>query len=182
MDYNRDDYNKGGLIAFIGSVVFCLLFFVYISFIHPGIDLKEIPEQTASGDMNMAANAKPADPDVSKVAKPWEDNADMVAHGKVVFKNNCAICHGDEGKGDGPAGKALVPPPRNFVEGKWKKGGRSQDLFHTVQNGLEGSSMASFKHLPKNDRWAVIQFVRSITQNKVKDDAAALEKYGATAE
>ncbi len=182
MDYNREDYNKGGLIAFMGSVLFCLGFFVYISFIHPGVDLKEIPEQVAGSDMNLAANTQAADPDVSKVAKPWEENADMLAHGKVVFKNNCEICHGVEGKGDGVAGKALQPPPRNFVEGKWKKGGASQELYLTIQNGLEGSSMASFKHLPKNDRWAVIQFIRSITQNKTKDDSAKLEAFAQKAE
>jgi mono/diheme cytochrome c family protein len=182
MDYKKDDFNKGGLIAFMGSVIFCLGFFVYIAFIHPGVDLKEIPEATAGGDLNLAANTKSDDPDVSKIAKPWEENADMLAHGKHVFKTNCEICHGSEGKGDGPAGKALVPPPRNFVEGKWKKGGSSAELFVTLQNGLAGSSMASFKHLPKVDRWAVIQYIRSITQNKIKDDAAKLEAFAKTAD
>jgi mono/diheme cytochrome c family protein len=177
MDYNRDDYNKGGLYAFLGTIIFCLCFFIYISFIHPGIDLKEISDEVPGGAaQTMAA----ADPDVSKIAKPWLENADMLAHGKVVFKNNCEICHGPEGKGDGAAGKALVPPPRNFVEGKWRRGGATYELFQTVTNGSEGTSMASFKHLPVVDRLAVIQFVRSITQNKIKDDPAKLDAFSKT--
>jgi len=58
MDYNRDDLQQGGLIAFLGSVAFCLLFFVYISYIHPGIDLKEVQE--AAPGANTAA--APVDP------------------------------------------------------------------------------------------------------------------------
>lgn len=42
--------------------------------------------------------------------------------------------------------------------------------------------MAPFKHLPKTDRWALVQFIRSITQNKEADDAATLATFGATAE
>ena len=173
MANNGDEYNRGGLIAFAGSVAFCLIFFVYISFIHAPVDLKEVTVEVAGSA---------GDVDLSKNKEPWVENADMVKQGAKVFKNNCAICHGNEGKGDGAAGAALVPPPRNFVEGKWKKGGNSIALFTTVQNGSEGTSMASFKHLPKVDRWAVVQFIRSITQNKEADDAAKLAAFGATAE
>jgi mono/diheme cytochrome c family protein len=177
MDNNRDEHNRGGFYAFIFSVVFCLIFFVYVSFVHKGVNLKEVPEG-AMTDAPVAAAAV----DVSKIDKPWQENAAMVDHGKKVFKNNCAICHGEQGKGDGPAGAALVPPARNLVEGKWKQGGTSENLFTTLQVGVPGGSMASFKHLPKNDRWALVQFIRSITTNKTPDDAAKLDAFAATAE
>jgi len=179
MDYNRDDYNKGGLYAFVGTVAFCLIFFVYISFIHPGIDLKEVQEAGPAGAAPVMAAA--VDPDVSKIAKPWVENADMVAHGKIVFKNNCAVCHGDTGLGDGVAGKALVPPPRNFVEGKWRYSGTSDGLFHTLQVGSPGTSMVAWTGIPVVDRWAVVQFIRSITKNKIADDPAKLEAFAKTA-
>jgi hypothetical protein len=41
--------------------------------------------------------------------------------------------------------------------------------------------MASFGHLPAADRWSLVQFIRSITQNKVKDDTAKLEAFAKTA-
>lgn len=181
MDTNRDEYNKGGLIAFVFSVAFCLLFFVYIAFIQPGVDLKEVPEETAAPGQTVATQAE-VDPDISKIAKPWEENADMAMHGKFVYKNTCAVCHGDKGLGDGPAGLALKPPPRNFVEGKWKRGGDSISLYTTLQKGLEGTLMVSFKQLPKADRWALVQFVRSLTKNKTPDDAAKLAAFAATAD
>lgn len=173
MSNNREEYNKGGMIAFVFSSVFCLLFFVYISFIEKGVDLKEIPEQAAGGEA-------PAAFDITKIEKPWVENVEVVAYGQKVYMNNCASCHGKEGKGDGAP---LNPPPRNFVEGNWKQGGSSADLYKTIAQGFVGNpTMASFKHLPKADRWALVQYIRSITQNKVADDAAKLDAYGPTAE
>lgn len=179
----KDTYNRGGFIAFLFSMVFSLGFFIYITLVHPGINLKEIPEAApAAPEQTQAANdggAKEAD--MSKVSKPWEENAEVAAHGAKVFANNCAVCHGPKGLGDGPAGLSLNPRPRNFVEGKWKNVGDSMHLYQTIQNGLPGSSMASFGHLPSVDRWALVQFIRSITQNKIKDDPAKLEAFAKTA-
>lgn len=177
----NDNYNIGGFYAFLFSMVFSLGFFFYVVVFQPGIDLKEVKatsvEQTVAG-----ATAEPTKAiDIAKIEKPWEESADVAAYGAKVYASACAICHGPQGKGDGPAGTALQPPPRNFVEGKWKVGGDSVALFTTIQKGIPGSSMAPFGHLPVKDRWALVQYVRSITQNKIKDDPAKLEAFGKTA-
>jgi len=178
----KDTYNRGGYIAFLFSMVFSLGFFVYVTLVHPGINLKEVPEPDKGVEQAVAGGAEQTkDIDMSKVAKPWEENPEVAAHGAKVFANNCAVCHGPKGLGDGPAGLSLNPRPRNFVEGKWKVGGDSINLFNTIHNGLPGSSMASFAHLPVTDRWSVIQFIRSITHNKIKDDPAKLEAFAKTA-
>jgi mono/diheme cytochrome c family protein len=175
----QDSYNRGGFLAFIFSVVFSLGFFVWVSFLHKGIDLKEIKEQKV---VEAGQAAIPAEVDVSKVTNPWVSSEDMVAHGRKVFTNTCAMCHGPNGEGDGPAGASLNPKPRNFVEGKWKQGGQSQDLFKTLQVGIAGSSMVSFKDaLPVVDRWALVHYIRSITKNKIADDPKQLEAFAKTA-
>jgi mono/diheme cytochrome c family protein len=171
---NEDHVNRGGLIAFLFSMAFVILFFIYISFLHPGIDLKENIQAVPTGGANLAA-AK--DPDVSKIAEPWVPNDDMVVHGKKVFMQNCQMCHGPEGHGDGPAGMALNPHPRNLVKGPWKKGGGFIGWFTVVTHGLEGTSMASFAHLKTVDRWAVVQFINSITEAKVQEDPAKVAEF-----
>lgn len=38
------------------------------------------------------------------------------AKGEAVFQQNCVICHGPNGKGDGAAAAGLNPKPANFSE------------------------------------------------------------------
>lgn len=179
MAENRDEHNKGGLIAFLFSMVFVFLFFVYIVAIHPGVDLQEnIQDPAPAGGPAIAE----VEVDVSKIAEPWVPNPDMVTHGKKLFAANCAMCHGNEGKGDGAAGQALNPHPRNLVEGKWTHGGGYIGLFGVITNGSPGSSMAAYKHLKPVDRWALVQFIDSITDNKVKEDPAKVAEFAKKAE
>lgn len=179
-----DTYNRGGYIALIGSIVFSLGFFAYIVYGYKGIDLKEVTEAESPAAGPALAGGDAAGPafDPSKIEKPWNSSPELVAHGKVIYQNNCAVCHGAEGKGDGPAGASLQPPPRNFVEGKWKKGGDSIAIYEVIRVGIDGSSMASFASIPKMDRWSLVHFIRSITQNKVPDTPAKLDKFGPTAQ
>lgn len=176
MAENNQDYNRSGFITFIFTMVFVLSFFVYLVAIHPGVDMGEKVREVEATKVEA-----PKLIDMASVKEPWVENADVVAYGANFFKTNCAMCHGDKGMGDGPAGAALMPKPRNLVEGKWKQGGTSVDLFKTITSGIPGSSMAAFGHFKPSDRWALVQFIRSITQNKAADDAAKLKEFAATA-
>ncbi len=171
----NDQHNQGGLIAFIFSIVFVLAFFVYIIAIHPGVDLQENIKDPVSNLQQVA------EVDVSKVAEPWVSNPDMVTHGKKLFAQNCAMCHGNEGKGDGPAGAALNPKPRNLTEGPWKKGGGYIGWYTVLTEGLQGSSMASYASLKPVERWSLVQFINSITNAKVTEDAAKVAAFAKTA-
>lgn len=179
----NDSYNRGGFIAFMFSMIFSLGFFAYLILFHPGIDLKEVKPRQAPPEQTLAGAAPAKEVDVSKVEKPWIENEDMITHGKKVYANNCTVCHGATGEGNGPAGMGLNPPPRNLVaaDAKWKKGADSINIYTTLEKGLAGTSMAAFGHLPAVDRWALTQYVRSLHQGKVKDDPAKLEAFAKTA-
>ncbi len=177
MSENRDQYNHGGMLAFLFSMAFVFIFFIYIVAIHPGVDLKENIQTPVVTSQGLAE----APVDISGIKEPWVANADMVKHGKKLFAANCAMCHGPEGKGDGPAGQALNPPPRNLVEGPWKLGGGFTGWFEVLQKGIQGSSMASYAHFKSEDRWALVQFIDSITTAKVKQDPAKIAEFAKTA-
>lgn len=174
---NQDQYNRGGFIAFMFCMVFVFAFFIYIVAVNKGVDLGENVK-----DPNAVA-AEAAGPafDIDKVPNPWVSSPELVAYGHKFFNTNCSMCHGTEGKGDGPAGLSLNPRPRNFVEGKWTQGDGIMNHFKVLQTGIKGSSMASFANMKPADRWAVLQFIESITNNKSKDDPAKVAEFAKTA-
>ena len=170
---SHNSYNKYGLYFFTGTVVFSSLWAVFFLVFKNSIDLGEYDKNSRpqiSQDESWSEEEK---------AKPWIPTDRLKAHGAKVYKAQCALCHGAKGLGDGTPG--LVPPPRNLVEGDWQLGGSSKALFSTLQKGIEGTSMVSFKHLPKQDRWALVHYIRSITNNKVPDSAKELEEFAVKA-
>ncbi len=170
MKPSNNSYNRFGLYFFLGTTIFSILWVSYYLFINNFIDLGEISNEPA---VQMAQEGEWTK---EEQEKPWLSNENLVAHGSKIYKAQCALCHGAKGLGDGTPG--LIPPPRNLVEGKWTKGGSSKDLFVTLEKGIAGSSMVSFRHLPKIDRWALVHYIRSITKNKVSDNGKELEEFG----
>jgi mono/diheme cytochrome c family protein len=177
MSDSREQYNRGGMNAFIFSLVFVCLFFIYIVAIHPGVNLDEKVVDPAAA---VAASAEPVF-DITTVKEPWVKDDRVVAYGKKVFATNCAMCHGNEGKGDGAAGAGLSPKPRDLVEGKWTQGGGEISHFKVVTNGIQGTSMAGFGHFTVADRWALVQFIESITQSKSTDTPEQIAEFAKTA-
>lgn len=177
MSENRDNYNRGGMLAFAFSMVFVFAFFIYLVVIHKGVDLGEnVIDPNATKEGAVIAF------DISTVKEPWVSTPEIITYGKKVFMTNCAMCHGNEGKGDGAAGAALNPKSRNFVEGKWTKGPGITDHFKVLQNGIQGGSMASYAHFKTADRWALLHYIESITTNKSKEDSAKVAEFAKTAQ
>ncbi len=174
----RDEYNRAGLIAFAFSMAFCFAFFFYLVVINSGVDLAE---NVVDPNAVVAEGAAPAF-DIAQVQEPWVSTPEIVAYGQKVYKTNCAMCHGEAGLGDGAAGAALNPKPRNLVEGKWTQGEGLIAHYNVLLNGIKGSSMAGYSHFKPADRWAILVYIESITQNKSKDDLAKVAEFAKTAQ
>ncbi len=113
--------------------------------------------------------AEPQGKPIAIPAPPPFDAA-LVARGKEVWaKMQCAACHGDGGKGDGPSASTLRDDwgqpitPKDFTRGPLKSGDTPEDLFRTFQTGLNGSPMPSFaESIAPDESWALVAYVRSL--------------------
>lgn len=84
--------------------------------------------------------------------------------GAALYAQNCSICHGDSGAGDGPAGVGLEPPPANLRSAERLDQLSLFDLYNTLGLGIEGTEMPSFAdQLDERQRWDVAAYVASFT-------------------
>jgi mono/diheme cytochrome c family protein len=107
------------------------------------------------------------------ILTPAAATAGDAAAGKGPFELNCASCHGTTGKGDGPVGSALTPPPRDFSVGDFKfdtdgdgKKGTDTDLTNVIKNGggAYGGSplMAPWPTLSDAEVDNIVAYIRSL--------------------
>ncbi|MCE1118505.1 MULTISPECIES: FTR1 family protein [Pseudomonas] len=86
------------------------------------------------------------------------------ARGAALYVQNCSICHGDTGLGDGPAGLGLEPPPANLRNVARLDQLSLYDLYNTLGLGIEGTEMPSFAdQLDERQRWDVAAYIASFS-------------------
>lgn len=64
-----------------------------------------------------ATQSQPPQPSATR---PSQDAAATNPAGHGLYINNCASCHGDSGRGDGPMAQFLATPPRGLVIEPWR--------------------------------------------------------------
>jgi mono/diheme cytochrome c family protein len=88
---------------------------------------------------------------------------DPVALGNKVYQERCALCHGPEGKGDGPAAAGLNPKPRNHTDGKYMNTRTDDQLLEVIRHG-KGGMPAWGGILTETEIHAVLKHVRSLAK------------------
>ena len=66
---------------------------------------------------------------------PAGDLRGDTASGRELYALYCATCHGQGGKGDGPAGQVIDPRPRDHTDATYMGTLTDQDLYSVIKQG-----------------------------------------------
>lgn len=105
-----------------------------------------------------AASAPPAQ--AGPGLDPQAALAASVQRGTAIYQVACQSCHGANGTGDGPIAQRGFPPPPPLPTGKSVQMQDGQ-LFHILTFG-QGSMSPMAAQLDRDQRWDVINFVRTL--------------------
>jgi len=110
---------------------------------------------------------------VAIVLLPWRTSmGGAVVHaaggdsrkGKAVYEKSCVLCHGPQGRGDGPVGKTTNPPAADFASAASKKK-TDAELLATIETGRPPTAMTGWKgQLSDAEIQDVLAYVRSLRQ------------------
>jgi high-affinity iron transporter len=87
------------------------------------------------------------------------------ASARMLYLENCAQCHGETGKGDGPGRESMnpkTPAPANFIDPDFMAGLSPFKVYNTTTFGIDNTAMASFAALPDEQRWQLAFYVMAV--------------------
>jgi len=121
-------------------------------------------------DQQGGASATPSTPAAPAAAPTADIKIDMspehLAMGQATYHTTCAPCHGEKGKGDGPAAAALNPKPRDHSNGAYMDKLTNDHLFKVITQGGAAFGYPTMPAQPtlKDDTVKnVIAYVRSLS-------------------
>jgi high-affinity iron transporter len=120
------------------------------SVLQRAIAAKAAPEAIDRQARGLASQLLAAYPVPLAPSKPPD-----LARGTALYAANCASCHGANGDANMPIARTMGPPPIAFTDRARARERSPFALYQVIDQGLEGTAMASFRHLPEADKWAL---------------------------
>lgn len=92
------------------------------------------------------------------IENPVPATAESIARGEILYRDTCQVCHGAEGRGDGPVGAVFEPVPVDLNDAYTQDQADGQ-IFFTLTRGRV--AMPFYRdRLTQQDRWDVINYIR----------------------
>lgn len=123
---------------------------------------------SSSASVPRAGTNQPASPlagGVNTAVKndsPYDENAYAVAQGKRLYRwYNCNGCHANGGGGMGPP----------LMDDEWRYGADPASIFATITRGRPNGMPSFGGHIPDDQVWQLVAYVRSMSGLLRKDVA-----------
>jgi mono/diheme cytochrome c family protein len=84
---------------------------------------------------------------------PYDSEANAVAAGAKLFRQNCSNCHGSEGMGQQNRPNLHSERIRSATPG---------ELEWLLKNGSMKNGMPSWSRLPEQQRWQIVSYLKSL--------------------
>lgn len=96
---------------------------------------------------------------------PVPDTPAAVAQGAATYRENCAVCHGAAGRGDGPAAFALNPRPVDLTVHVPQHA--PGEIHYWITSGIPGTPMPAWRdELSDTERWQLVRFLQALAQGR----------------
>ena len=111
------------------------------------------------------------------LVSPIPANANSIAAGKALYtgKGMCQYCHGSFGKGDGLAGAAFNPRPRDFTDANWQEIRTDGEIFWAITEGTEYGMIPFGDILSEEERWQLVSYIRDLGRQILEASTIAKE-------
>ncbi len=104
---------------------------------------------------------------------PYHPTARNLEEGKALFETYCAVCHGAQGRGDGPI-SSKIPPPPSYRSDRLMQFAPGH-IFHVITLG-SGKMPSYAAQLSTDERWKIVTYVYTTLQQRGEGVQPALAR------
>jgi mono/diheme cytochrome c family protein len=145
------------LLAAVGLIALV----VGLSIVRGGFTARAKASRLEAGVADMVRDL--AIPGSAKALRsPILGTPDVLTRGRRHFAEECAICHGNDGRGN-DLGKRVFPPVPDLRDTKDMTEG---EIFYVIHNGIRFSAMPAFgtpgDEEEAREHWEVVYFIRHL--------------------
>lgn len=96
---------------------------------------------------------------------PGAASGEVETTGQATYRAQCAMCHGEQGKGDGPAAAMLKPRPKDLSAPDFWTGRTEESVAEVVRQGKPGSAMMGYQSVLTAEQIRdVVTYLRSLAR------------------
>ena len=100
--------------------------------------------------------------EVKKLKNPLPPSESTLKAARGIYMDECAQCHGEHGKGDGPEATMHSLAPADLTDTRRMNSVTDGEIFYQISEGRK--PMPSFKkRLTEDQRWGLVLLVRSFS-------------------
>jgi mono/diheme cytochrome c family protein len=99
---------------------------------------------------------------------PNPESADVSSspEGEAIFQTRCFVCHGRQGKGDGPASTGLGATVRDLTSPSWQDTTSDETIQSAIRNGAQAvggsAAMAPNRDLSDTQIQSLARYIRGL--------------------
>ena len=170
---------RGTFVLLFLVVALGLLAAAAVSILHDGLSARAQPSALEATIARTARNmASPMSARASK--NPIADSPEVQREARLHFADHCAICHGNDGRGDTTIGHGLYPKPPDLRATETQKLSDGE-IFWIIENGVRLTGMPAFggagaEHNDTDVTWKLVRFIRHLP-SLTPEERLEMEKY-----
>jgi mono/diheme cytochrome c family protein len=133
-------------------------------------DSRSIAAPGAAAQQDFSKNTWELPEDADKTKNPTTVSPESIAKGKELYmersKGNCVFCHGDTGTGNEANLAKLRRKPADLTNKERMTAMTDGEIFWKISKGIQGIMPAGEKRMTEEERWHVVNYVRTLAKTQ----------------
>lgn len=126
------------------------------------------PSRAGAGQQDFSKNTWELPDDADKTKNPTTATEESIAKGKELYferqKGNCVFCHGETGAGNEANLPQLRRKPADLSNKERMTAMTDGEVFWKVSKGINGIMPAGERRLSEEERWNVVNYIRTLAK------------------